>query len=180
MSEESKYKAFKAGISVIIEKAYESKLKEIQNKSRAFLDHVRQRDGKGYYSLYLSNKGYIVPSFLCVIRADLKTGLFYQTRKDSYVLTKIEEPCLYEDIIQTDSEIKFIKQMFSVLSNKYDEGHLCVNFLPKILFQHFKFVPVGKTPEDLEECDKENYAKFSKLLQKNAAISLLLGESNGI
>lgn len=175
---DSQYKGFVTAVRIILEAAYHDKFKKLTKSSTDFIKSVKERDNTIYESIYISGKGYFhIPSFCIILAQDMKSGLFKPVGKWPFTLTQTENPSLYSSLIKTDGEIKFLKQFYSVLSNKYDEGHLCTGFLPNIIVQHFQFVTEG-LPNDsvLEECDKNNYKKWKELLELNAVTSLLLGD----
>ena len=178
VQKDSKYKDFVTVVRIILETAYHDKLKKLYKSSTDFIKSVKERDNTIYESIYISGKGYFqIPSFCIILAQDMKSGLFKPVGKWPFTLTQTENPSLYSSLIKTDEEIKFLKQFYSVLSNKYDEGHICAGFLPNILVQHFKFLTDEMPNESvLEECDKNNYKKWKELLELNAVTSLLLGD----
>lgn len=178
VQKDSKYKDFVTVVRIILETAYHDKLKKLYKSSTDFIKSVKERDNTIYESIYISGKGYFhIPSFCIILAQDMKSGLFKPVGRWPFTLTQKEDPSLYSSLIKTDEEIKFLKQFYSVLSNKYDEGHICAGFLPNILIQHFKFLTDEMPNESiLEECDVKNYKKWKELLELNAVTSLLLGD----
>ena len=173
---QSKFKAFKVSVWIILNEVYKAKLRTIAKLSQEFLKSIQERDNILYESFYVSGKGYFtVHHGTLVIDQNMKIGLFKSVGKWPFTLTKKENPKLYKYLVETDEEIKFIKQFYSVLSNKYDEGNPCWGFLPGILVQHFHFTTdCFPNADNLEDCDKESYKKWKELLEVNAVTSFLL------
>ena len=135
-------------------------------------EDVKNYIGKynGYtHSIYIFGRGSF--SYHGSILSDLNKGIFGSYIKFSYDL---EDKELEKKLISLDDDIRFCKQEWCFLSNKYgqEEYDFVENLLPKIIRNKYS---QNTNIYVLEEADKPHYEKWFKLLQANATLSLLLG-----